>query len=256
MREVRHYAATQLPGYLVPAAIEAIDELPLTGNGKVDRAHLAELPWPESETPLPAAAVRGRPRPVAAFTAEMVAAELGLRSAPGLEDDLLQLGADSLAMVRIGKRLRERFGFAPSLVQTFADPTVSGIAAVLERHLMDNFRPNRNDDRPVEALPSPTRDTVATDPRGVEANVDLVGRQGWFPLAPAQAHLYIQERLAPGRAGLNIPAVVRFLGELDETALRRALKALVQRHDALRMVFDIQEATAMQRACPDPDVQL
>jgi hypothetical protein len=80
--------------------------------------------------------------------------------------------------------------------------------------------------------------------------------QGWLPLAPAQAHLYVQERLAPGRAGLNIPAAVRFRGQVDETALRRALNTLVRRHDALRMIFDIQGATPMQRACPASDVPL
>ncbi len=36
--------------------------------------------------------------------------------------------------------------------------------------------------------------------------------QGWLPLAPAQEHLYVLERLAPGRSGLNIPAAVRLGG--------------------------------------------
>jgi hypothetical protein len=80
--------------------------------------------------------------------------------------------------------------------------------------------------------------------------------QEWFPLAPAQAHLYVLERLAPGRSGLTIPAVVRIDGEIDEAALRLALNALVRRHDALRMIFDVNGTTVVQRARPGVEVPL
>lgn len=80
--------------------------------------------------------------------------------------------------------------------------------------------------------------------------------QGWLPLAPAQENLYVLERLAPGRSGLNIPAVVRLGGEIDESALRQALNALVKRHDALRMMFDVQGSTVVQRPLPAADVPL
>jgi amino acid adenylation domain-containing protein len=179
LAEVRQRAAMRLPGYMVPAVIEAIDELPLTRNGKVDRAHLAGLPWPQPEgTTAPLVLSYARPRPIATVVTEMVKAELELRSDPGPEDDLFQLGANSLAVVRIGRRLRERFGFAPSLVQIFADPTVSGIAAELEAHLVDNFRPGHNDDRASWPL-TPALRTFAADARRVqliEPDVNLADR--------------------------------------------------------------------------------
>jgi amino acid adenylation domain-containing protein len=244
--EIRRRAAMRLPDYMVPAAVEAIDELPLTRNGKVDRARLADLPWPQPEkAPSPAAPSRARSRPIEALVTELVAAVLELRPAPGPEDDLLQLGADSLTIVRIGRGLQERLGFAPSLSQVFADPTVGGIAAALEAHLVESFRPDRAGETAALAAAKPG---VPASLRGDD--------QGWLPLARAQERVYVLERLAPGESGLYVPAVVRLRGEIDETALRRALDGLVARHDALRTVFDVQGTTVVQRALPASGVPL
>lgn len=80
--------------------------------------------------------------------------------------------------------------------------------------------------------------------------------QGWRPLAAVQRHLYVQELLAPGRSGLAIPAVVRLAAEFDVSALQDALDALVARHDALRMVFEVDRDTVVQRARAEVEVPL
>lgn len=56
-----------------------------------------------------------------------------------------------------------------------------------------------------------------------------------LPLTPAQRRLWALGQLRPGDPFFSIPFAVTIEGPLDGDALRRALDALVQRHDALRV---------------------
>jgi hypothetical protein len=55
-----------------------------------------------------------------------------------------------------------------------------------------------------------------------------------FPLSFAQERVWFLEQFEAGTAAHNMPIVLALDGELDLTALQRALDLLVSRHDALR----------------------
>ncbi|QES45326.1 non-ribosomal peptide synthetase [Streptomyces venezuelae] len=121
---LRAYVAEALPEYMVPAAVVVLDELPLTVNGKVDRA---ALPAPDF-----AARVTGRePRTETERVLCAVFAEvLGLERV-GVEDGFFELGGDSISSMQLASRAR-RAGLVVTPRQVFEEKTVERLALVAE----------------------------------------------------------------------------------------------------------------------------
>ena len=59
------------------------------------------------------------------------------------------------------------------------------------------------------------------------------------PLAYAQERMWVLYQLDPSSSAFNISMAVRLEGKLNITALKRALGALVRRHEVLRTTFDV-----------------
>ncbi|MEU7187239.1 amino acid adenylation domain-containing protein [Streptomyces sp. NPDC045369] len=123
-RSVRTHVAGTLPDYMVPAAVVALDELPRTPNGKLDRA---ALPAPDF-----AGQVTGRePRtPAETVLCALFAELLGLDRA-GAEDSFFELGGDSITSLQLVARAR-RAGLLLTSRQVFDEQTPERLAEVAE----------------------------------------------------------------------------------------------------------------------------
>ncbi|MFC3732860.1 phosphopantetheine-binding protein, partial [Amorphoplanes nipponensis] len=87
-RRLRAHLEEQLPGYLVPAAVVLVDGLPLTANGKLDRA---ALPVPEFGAGNGRGPRDEREKVLAGLFAEV----LGV-SEVGVDEGFFDLGGDSI----------------------------------------------------------------------------------------------------------------------------------------------------------------
>ncbi|WP_053656211.1 non-ribosomal peptide synthetase [Streptomyces sp. MMG1121] len=130
---VRAQARRVLPGPMVPGRLVRLDAMPLTRNGKVDRAALAEraaqvlraaVPEQCHDSSLPRA---DEPADgLTAQVAQLFAEVLGVGSvAP--EDDFFELGGHSLAAALLVIELENRAGLQLELDDFFAEPTVAGV---------------------------------------------------------------------------------------------------------------------------------
>lgn len=132
---VREALRSHLPPYMIPAAVHWHADLPLTGNGKVDRARLAAA----ADTAAPPASVAAP----AGSELELRVAGLWakpLRIADGDLDvtrPLYDLGGDSLAAARILAGVRKQFGLTITLDRLPEVDTVRAMAAHIERSLAE-----------------------------------------------------------------------------------------------------------------------
>ncbi|MGC8100977.1 amino acid adenylation domain-containing protein [Metapseudomonas otitidis] len=74
--------------------------------------------------------------------------------------------------------------------------------------------------------------------------------QDAIPVSYAQQRLLFLWQLDPGSAAYNMAAGLRLKGELDEARLQRAFDALIERHEALRTVFQVDGEQPLQRVLP------
>ncbi|MGA5303627.1 amino acid adenylation domain-containing protein [Nucisporomicrobium flavum] len=112
-----------LPGYMIPAVCQVLDELPLTPNGKVDRNALPAA----GVAAVTSTAPRSRTEEA---VARIVARVLGV-AAVGADDDFFALGGHSLLLVRLATALREELGAEIPVSRLFTAPTVAGVARLL-----------------------------------------------------------------------------------------------------------------------------
>ena len=122
---LRAHVAARVPDYMVPAAFVALDDWPVTANGKLDRR---ALPAPV----LDGAAGRVPRTDTERALARLFAQALGLDEVAA-DADFFALGGDSLSAVHLLLDIARQFGHDPGLGAMFATPTVEGIAALLDQ---------------------------------------------------------------------------------------------------------------------------
>ncbi|SJZ79296.1 amino acid adenylation domain-containing protein [Marinactinospora thermotolerans DSM 45154] len=220
------HAGSLLPASMLPERIVTLPEIPLTANGKPDRAAVVRAVRARADAATtPSAAPSG---PVEAAVARVWADLLG-RSRVGRDDDFFALGGDSLLATRVVAALREE-GYADAGVgRLFASPVLRDFAAALA--------PQVEGRRAARVEPDPDHAHDPFPPTEVQ-RAYLTGRSPELPLGGVGTHHYTEFDGA----------------EVDLDRLEHAWNVLVRRHGMLRAVFDDD---GRQRVLPEvPHVRI
>ena len=204
--ELRAHVGQHLPEYMVPSAFVPLAALPLTPNGKVDRR---ALPAPD------AAGIDAEtyvaPRTEAEEQLAAVFAEvLGLQRV-GVHDDFFDLGGHSLLATRVTTRVREIFGAELAVRTLFESPTVAELAPRVDAGEVEL----KKESTPLVPVP----------------------RDRPLPLSFAQRRFWMLHQVQGVPESYNLSVGLRLKGEVRVDALRRAIEAIVARHEALRTSF-------------------
>ncbi|WP_240475780.1 non-ribosomal peptide synthetase [Herbaspirillum rhizosphaerae] len=202
---LRIFIGKQLPPHMLPASFIALESMPLTVSGKIDRKALEAMPETTAQ-PWEAAAgdyVGETERQLAAIWAQVLNVAQVQRG-----HNFFELGGDSILAIQVVSKAN-RQGVALTLNQVM-DPDLSTLAALAAQ---------------VDTSQAAEHAPVFTPPP-VTGPVPLTPIQHWFLHQDApDRHHYNQSFL------LEVPA------GLDAQALRLALEVVCARHDALRLRF-------------------
>ncbi len=124
--QLRAHLQTSLPDYMIPAAFVVLERFPLTPNGKLDRKALPAPDMAQNATAYVAPATE-----LEAALCNIWGELLGVERV-GTADDFFKLGGHSLLAIRMLTRVRQQLGVAVALNGVFGEPTVAGLARVIE----------------------------------------------------------------------------------------------------------------------------
>ncbi len=130
--DLADHLALHLPDYMVPDRFVAIERLPLTGNRKVDRKALSSLTLVDPAKPQTSDEDAAELRPGIESELASIWRDILKRETVDPTASLQDLGATSLATIRIVAALRKRYGMAVSLKDVARLRTIRAIGVHLE----------------------------------------------------------------------------------------------------------------------------
>lgn len=232
--ELRQFASSRLPEYMVPIFYLALSELPLTPSGKVDRR---ALPTPKAAELDKSVANGGHSRPPQTPTEKTIArlwAEMLGVKVISADSDFFHLGGHSLLAARIASRLSKVLKLQVPISALFEERTIGSLARWIDTSKEKGISEK------TQVIPDLTRTE-----RGKIA-----------PLSFPQQRMWFLDQLNPGSLSYTVGHYIRFAGRLDFKALRLAFKEIVRRHESLRTTFIARDGEPFQVIHDSVDVPL
>ncbi|MFA0963315.1 amino acid adenylation domain-containing protein [Roseivirga sp. BDSF3-8] len=219
--ELRTKLMALLPVHMVPALLQRKDALPLTPNGKLDKKSLREqavlIPADSSGGNLPETTTEK-------IVYDAFATSLG-KSSFSTTDHFFGLGGHSLKAMRVLNRLAEMTGKELTIRQFYQDPTVCGLARMLDE----------TSESMATELPVETSDS--------------------YPLTYAQRRLWTMEQAYSDISAYHI-RIARFLAEsTDVDTLSRAWQEVVKHHKILNTRIATKDGEPVQYYAPTNEAE-
>lgn len=232
-RTLQDFASERLAAFKIPRHVFFAPSLPKSTTGKLQRTALGLLFEGQVGESLPLglestfAAPRGEIElQLAAIWEEILAVDGFSR-----EDNFFDYGGDSLQAVMVIARVREELGIDLPITAFFDSPTIAKLA-------------NEIDAAAGEGVAAPLARTNFSD--------------AFRPLSFTQQLIVelSQDLMFAKSAAFNRTAALQISGPLDVGCLGRALDAIVERHEVLRINVVTQENVLSARVCPHQPCKL
>ncbi|HEX7735073.1 MAG TPA: amino acid adenylation domain-containing protein [Ktedonobacteraceae bacterium] len=208
--QLRAFLAQHLPDAMLPVSYVTLESLPLSLNGKVERAALPAPAETRGEKQHDEPGEGNAWEEIVAGVWEQV---LGVKQV-GTRDNFFEIGGHSLLATQVMTRLSGMLQRELPLKIFFEAPTVGELA----HHLNQTYQ-----SEPARSIAVPGRQPRPTN----------------LPLSFAQQRLWFLDQMEPGSSFYNLSASLRLEGPLRVAALEQSFNTITARHEALRTSFRV-----------------
>jgi amino acid adenylation domain-containing protein/non-ribosomal peptide synthase protein (TIGR01720 family) len=209
----------KLPDYMVPLYIIRIDQIPLSHNGKLNKAALPEPEYKPKEYVAPT----NREEKLIVEAFEKILGITGI----SVNDSFFDLGGHSLKVTLLCNELEKTIGIKLQLSEIFALSTPKRIAESIKSLQHDSFK-----------------------------EIPKIAKAAFYPMSSVQKRLYLLNEIVGPSISYNISNVIKYENALDKEQLQGALDKLVEREEILRTSFHLIDGEPVQVIQPDARVVL
>ncbi|TNE55275.1 MAG: amino acid adenylation domain-containing protein [Bacteroidetes bacterium] len=203
----------QLPEYMIPTVWVFLDRLPVNASGKLDRK---ALPQANPGIRKSSQTIRLPENETQKILVDLWKSMLPVQEI-STEDNFFEIGGHSLKASILVARIQKEFGVQISLLDLFKKPSI------LE----------------LEFLIDSSKESVYN-------SIIPLEKREFYPASSAQKRLFVLSRINRENTQYNMPYAFEIIGDLDQERMKKALKALVKRHEALRTSFGLEGTQIVQ----------
>ncbi len=138
IEKLRKFMNQRVPSYMVPTLFHFVAEMPLTNNGKIDRAKLSE----NKIKPIPTDCPYVAPSNEIEELVQKIWMDVLLLDRIGIKEDFISLGGHSLAAIRVTARINEEIETNFPLNKIFEYPTIESYSKYVEETLIELMNKN------------------------------------------------------------------------------------------------------------------
>ncbi|WP_212003867.1 non-ribosomal peptide synthetase [Chitinophaga sp. HK235] len=214
LEDLKEQLKQYLPDYMVPAFFIALDHLPVTHNGKIDKKSLQDpLKYMDTQSTITAT-----PETATEQALLTVWQDILKRNKIGVLDNFFELGGQSLRAMVLVSRIQKNFSADISLKDIFTYPTIRSLAVHIDNNALSAH----------------------------QAPITKIAEQPHYLLSPAQKRMYVISHFKGAEISHNICDVCWVHGQLDIHRLEAAFQAMTNRHESLRTSFSMVNGEPVQ----------
>lgn len=220
--EIRSYLNEMLPKYMIPSVFIQLDAFPITANGKIDKKALLNI---NNENP---SIIE---EDIATNEVELklieICKEVLSINSLSTKNNFFEIGGHSLKVTQFVSKINKELNVKITNMDIFKLQTIKKIA-----------------------------EHIHATKKDVHLSITKAEEKEYYEISSVQRRLYALQQLNTESIAYNMPFVIELIGQIDENQIEKATKVIINRHEALRTYFKIENGQVVQVINKNVDFKL